>query len=76
MAVLNSVGTVPEERDSFRVLVMMGRSESRCSKRSGVGMGSRSQDVFYRLCDDLANKLLGHWRELTECSTSEHSRYI
>ena len=46
MAVLNSVGTVPEERDSFRILVMMGRSESRCSKRSGVGMGSRSQDVF------------------------------
>ena len=46
MAVLNSVGTVPEERDSFRILVMMRRSESRCSKRSGVGMGSRSQDVF------------------------------
>ena len=45
-AVLKSGGTEPEERESFRTRVIVGRRESRCSYRRGVGRGSRSQEAL------------------------------
>ena len=45
-AYLKPWGTIPEDKDLFMILVTMGIIRSKQSRRTKVGMGSRSQDFW------------------------------
>ena len=45
-ACLKHCGTIPDDKDLFMILVTVGIISSKQSKRTEVGMGSRSQDLL------------------------------
>ena len=45
-ACLKHCGTIPDDKVLFTILVTMGIILSKQSQRTGVGMGSRSQDIL------------------------------